>query len=153
MSKRATNRAKTTAKANTKTGVGGKEGGLDADMGWATSFLAGGWFDICVDLEEVGADENSPGQEKSEFEAEHHSTTNQIPEENKNHLPKKKRKFSRRIKKTPTTSSQQVKKITPNYSSRTSTRNRSSIKKTDGSGSRKDEGGVDDHPLANLNPT
>ena len=46
-----------------------------------------------------------------------------------------------------------MQKITPNSSISTSTRNRSSAKKTYGSGSKKDEGAVDDQPLANLNPT
>ena len=95
----------------------------------------------------------SPGQEKSEFEAEHHSPTNQIPEGKKNQLPKKKRKFSRRMKKTPTPSSQKLQNITPNSSSRTSTRNSSITKNMDRSGANKDEGAVDDHPLSNLNPT
>ena len=51
--KRATNRSKTIAKTNTntKTGISGKEGGLDEDLGWATNLLAGGRFDIYVDLE------------------------------------------------------------------------------------------------------
>ena len=114
---------------------------------------AGGRFDIYVDSEGGGADKNSPWQDKSGFEAEHNSPTNQIPEGKKNHPLKKKRKFSRIIKKTPTPSSQQVQKITPNSPSRTSTRNRSSTKKKDGSGAKKDEEGVDDQPLANLNPT
>ena len=43
--------------------------------------------------------------------------------------------------------------ITPNLSSRKSSENRSSTKKKDGSGAKKDEGYVDDHPLSNLNPT
>ena len=66
---RAINRANTTDKAKTKTGVGGKGGGLDSDLGWATNFLAGGRFDIYVDLEGEGAGENSSGQDKSAFEA------------------------------------------------------------------------------------
>ena len=65
--KKATNRAKTAAKASIKTGVGGKGGGLDTVMGWATNFLAGGRFDIYVDSEGGSADGNSPGQEKSAF--------------------------------------------------------------------------------------
>ena len=52
--KRATNRANTVAKAKTKTGVGGKVGGLYADLGWATNLLASGQFDIYVDLEGGG---------------------------------------------------------------------------------------------------
>ena len=40
--KRVINRAKTADNAKTKTGVGGKGGGLDADLGWATNLLAGG---------------------------------------------------------------------------------------------------------------
>ena len=148
--KRAKNRAKTAAKAKTKTGVKGKGGGLDTDLGWATNFLAGGWFDIDVDSEGGSADKNYPGQDKSAFDAEHHYPTNQIPEGKNNQHPKKKRKFSRRIKNTPTPFYQQVQTITPNSPSMTSTRNRSSTNKTDVSGDKKDEGAVDDHPLANL---
>ena len=65
----------------------------------------------------------------------------------------KNRKFSRNIKKTPTPCSQQVQNIPPNLSSRTSTRNRSSTKKTDGSGVKKYDRAVDDQHLAKLNPT
>ena len=56
----------------------------------------------------------------------------------------KNRKFSRNIKKTPTPCSQQVQNIPPNLSSRTSTRNRSSTKKTDGSGVKKYGRAVDE---------
>ena len=150
--KRTTNTDKTASKAKTKTGVGGKGGGLDTYLGWSTNFLAGRQFDIYVDSEGGSADENSPGQDKSAFEAEHQYPTNQIAEGKKNQLPKKKSKFSRRIKKTPTPSSQQVQNITPNSSISTSTRNRSITKNMYGSGAKKDEGAVDDHPLANLNP-
>ena len=100
-----------------------------------------------------GVLKNSPGKDKSAFEAEHHSPTNQIPKGKKNYIPKKKSKFSRRIKTTPTTSSQQVQNITPNSSTGTSTWNRSSTKKTEGSGAKKYEGAVDYHPLTNLTPT
>ena len=143
--KRATNRA--------KTGVGGKVGGLDTDMGWATNFLSGEQFDIYVDSERGSADENSPGQDRSAFEAKHNSPKNQIQEGKKNHLPKQKSKFSRRFKNTPIPYSQKVQNITPNSLSRKSTSNRSSTKKTDGSGAKKDEGSVDYHPLTNLNTT
>ena len=153
--KRATSRDKTLAndKNKTKNCIGSKGGGLDADLGWSANLLSGGRFDISVDSEGVSADEKYPGQEKLSFEAEHHSPTKKIPEGKKNQLPKKKRKFSRIIKKTPTESSQQVKNITPNSSTRTSTRNRSSTKNTEVSGAKKDEEAVDDHPLANLTPT
>ena len=46
-----------------------------------------------------------------------------------------------------------MKNITPNCSTRTITRNRSSTKKPEVSGAKKDEGSVDEHPLANLTPT
>ena len=121
------------------------------DLG-SWDLLAGGRFYIYVDSEEGSADKNSPWQEKSAFEAEYHSTTNQILEGKKNYLPEKKSKFSRKIKKTTTTSSQQVQKITPNSSTSTRTMNKSRNKNTEGSGAKKDEGGVDDHPLSNLNP-
>ena len=113
----------------------------------------GGRFDTYVYLEGGSADKNSPGKDKSAFDVEHHSPKNQIPEDEKNQLPKTKRKFSRRFKKTPTPSFQQVQNITPNSSTRTRTRNRSNTKNTDGGGAKKDEGSVDDHPLDNLNPT
>ena len=122
-------------------------------MGWATNLLADRLFDIYVDLEGGSADKNYPGQDKSESEAEHYYPTNQIPYGKNNKLNKNKGKFSRRIKKNPTSSSQKVQNITPNYSSRTSTRNRSSTKNTDRSGANSYEGAVDDHPLYNLNPT
>ena len=122
--KRATNRAKIAAKTKTKTGVGDKGGGLDTDLGWVTNFLAGGRFDVYVYLEGGSADKNSPGQDKSAFEAEYHYPMNQIPEGKKNQLSKKKRKFSRIIKNTTTPSYQQVQNITPNSSSNKSTRNR-----------------------------
>ena len=79
---RETNRAKTASKAKTKTntGVGGKGGVMYADLGWSINLLVGGRFDIYVDLEGGISDENYPEQEKSAFEAEHHSLTNQIPE-------------------------------------------------------------------------
>ena len=48
--KREANRANTEAKAKTKTGVGGKVGGLDAYMGCSTNFLAGRRFGIYVDF-------------------------------------------------------------------------------------------------------
>ena len=99
--KRETKRAKTATKAKTNTGVRGKGGVLDTDLGWATKFLAGGRFDIYVDLEGGSSDENSPGQDKSSFEADHHYPKNQIPERKKHKLPKKKRKFRRRIKRLP----------------------------------------------------
>ena len=44
--KRATNRSKTEAKAKTNTGVSGKGGVLDADLGWSTIFLVGGRLDF-----------------------------------------------------------------------------------------------------------
>ena len=100
-----------------------------------------------------GVLKNSPGQYKPAFETEHHSTTKQIPEGKKNQLPKKKRKFSRRIKNNPTTSSQKVQNINPNLSSCASTKNTSSTKNTDRSGAKKNKVAVDDHPLFNLNPT
>ena len=138
--KRATNRAKTAAKAKTKNkdGVCGKGGGLDAYLRWATNVLAGGRFDIYVDSEGRISDKNSPGKGKSAFEEDHHYPTNQIPEGKKNQLPNKKRKLSSRIKKTPTASSHKVYNITPNYSTREITRNRPSTNKTEGSGSNKD---------------
>ena len=43
--------------------------------------------------------------------------------------------------------------ITLNSSTRTSTRNRSSNKKTEGRGANKDDWAVDDNPLSNLTPT
>ena len=84
------------------------------------------------------ANKISPGQDKSLFEAEHNYLTNQIPEGNKNQVPNKKRKFIRIIKNIPTAFSQQVQNITPNSSTRTSTSNRSSTKKTERSGAKKD---------------
>ena len=61
------NRTKTAAKVETKTktGEGGKVGGLDADLGWATNLLAGRRFDNYVDSEGGSAEENFPGQYKS----------------------------------------------------------------------------------------
>ena len=109
------------------------------------------WY-LCW-FERGSADENAPEQDKSTFEAEHHSPTNQILEGKKIQLPKKKRRYRSRTKETPTASSQKVQNITPNYSTRTSTRNSSSIKKTEGSGANKDDWSVDDNPLANLTPT
>ena len=61
--KRATNRSKT----NTKTKTISKGRGLDADLGLATNLLAGGWFDIYVDLEGWSSDKSSPRQDKSAF--------------------------------------------------------------------------------------
>ena len=56
---RATNRAKTTANAMTKTGASGKGGELDANLGWATNFLTGWRFDVYVDLEGGSAEKFS----------------------------------------------------------------------------------------------
>ena len=107
------------------------------DLG-SWDLLAGGRFYIYVDSEEGSADKNSPWQEKLSFEAGHHSPTNQILEGKKIQLPKKKRRYRSRTKETPTASSQKVKNINPNSSTRTITRNGSSTNKMEGSGGRKD---------------
>ena len=60
--KRATNMAKTKTKNKNKTYVCGKGGGLDDDLGWVDNLLAGGRFDIYLDLEGGSAEKNLLGK-------------------------------------------------------------------------------------------